>query len=71
MYPNGEPIRETHIEDEVWYPDYQAMLELATSESEDVDELVTAFRLDYNEIFNKDYPDLERLKRWAESIYET
>jgi len=68
MYRNGESITKDRIQDEDWYPDYQAMLEMADAEP-NAEELVVLFRLDYEDIFGKDYPDIAQLERWAGSIY--
>ena len=65
-YDNGEPITAARIQEESWYADYQALMEIAVrSGATEVPELVRLFNADYREIFGKDFADQKRLGRWS------
>ena len=67
-YDNGEVITQGRIEDESWYRDYQALIEIAARNNEmaqDVDALYEAYQKDYFEVFERPYEDKWQLMRWC------
>jgi len=64
MYDNGEPILEERIEDEEWYPEYQALIMLSNG-CENVYGLYHVFLTDYKETQGKEFPNKEQALRWA------
>lgn len=67
-YDTGDLITKARIQDESWYPDYQALIEVVCGHSEEVmpnEELVRLYNLDYKSIFGRDYPNQEQLLRWC------
>ena len=55
------------MEDEDWYEDYQSLLEFAIGDKDIItpDTLVNAFLDEYKDIFKEEYPNPERILRWA------
>lgn len=64
MYDNGEPVIEEQIEDERWYPDYQALIMLSSG-CDNVYGLYHVFLTDYRETHGEEFEDKERALRWA------
>lgn len=70
-YDNGEPEVEKRMEDELWYSDYQSLLELSLSQKEiTIEGLMDSFLKEFKEIFNKEYENKEQLLRWCVLIVE-
>lgn len=68
-YPNGDIKTKERIQDEEWYPDYQAFMEITVDIHDDPEEkLISLFNADYEAIFQKEYPNQEQLKRWIRFI---
>lgn len=65
VYPNGEPILKSRIQDESWYPNYQALLEMAMHTYGSPDGLANFFLDDYFEVFGKEFANPEQALRWS------
>ena len=66
LYDNGEPMTKQRMEDEPWYDDYQALMEVAMGlETSDVETLLKAANEDYKEVFGTPYPNQEQMLRWC------
>jgi len=64
-YHNGEPKVKERIQDEPWYPPYQALMEVANRTGHtEVNDLIQAF-LDNYEIQWGDSLTFEMIRRWA------
>lgn len=66
-YPPGETQTTKRLEDEPWYSDYQWLLGVTRKlyKEHNPNKLVVAFNKEYKKIFHGQYPDQERLLRWA------
>jgi hypothetical protein len=64
-YPNGEPVIKDRIQDEDWYPHYQALMEVAVRTGHtEVEALVQAFISDWKCQWS-DSLRLDMILRWA------
>ena len=71
-YPNGESVTKDRIQDEWWYADYQAMIEVMTRDIlGDVEGLLRAYIADYEDIFGRKVTPQQRtrFRRWAHAVY--
>lgn len=66
FYPNGEPVVCLRIQDEAWYPDYQAMMYFSLGEN-DKDVIYNNFVEDFRETFKREptKTEIEHWKKWA------
>ena len=70
-YPNGEVISKDRIEDEDWYPDYQAMMEMAMFQTSGK-RIYRLYVKDFTEVFRREITvdECVKFQRWADFLAE-